>query len=67
MTALPLFPVRVTLPPVYRFLWNAKQGPVLRCFNTPYLLDGYVKEIKRLAPEVSLSWLTPTVVVGCFL
>ena len=51
---------------VYRFVWNAKKGPVVRVFGSPHLLDGYVREIRRLAPDVSLTWVTPFAAVGCF-
>ena len=51
---------------LYRFVWNAKKGPVVRFFGSPHLLDGYIKEIKLLAPDVSLTWVTPFAAVGCF-
>lgn len=56
----------VKSPTVYRFLWIGKQGPVVRRFLSPHALDGYVREVKQIAPEVELSWKTPLVAVGCF-
>lgn len=56
----------VKAPIVYRFLWNAKKGPVLRTFASPHHFDAYVREIKTLAPEVSLTWINPLVAVACF-
>lgn len=50
---------------LYRFVWNAKKGPVVKIFASPHYLDAYVREVKLLAPEVSLTWATPFVAVGC--
>lgn len=65
MTTLDLPFEAIKVPSVYRFVWNAKQGPVVRHFLSPYLFDAYIREVKTLAPEVSLTWVTPLVAIGC--